>query len=84
MTQETLTVFFGWLTAINFGLLMFGTVAMLFMRDFAVKLHGKMFKMDEKELNKAYFQYLSLDQGANPANLINTNAAEIQVGGPPR
>ena len=59
MTQETLTVFFGWLCVINTGLLVLSTVMMLVLQNFALKVHSGMFKLDEVDLKKAYFQYLA-------------------------
>jgi hypothetical protein len=59
MSLETLTVFFGWLCAINFGLLLVTTVMLFLLQDFAAEVHGKMFKMDKEDLKKAYFQYLA-------------------------
>ncbi len=58
MNLETLTEFFGWMTLVNMGLLMFSTVILLLLRGVAIKMHSKMFSLDAKELNRAYFQYL--------------------------
>ncbi len=58
MTIETLTEFFGWITVINMGLLMFSTLMIFLLRGVAIKMHSKMFDLDEKDLNRAYFQYL--------------------------
>jgi Family of unknown function (DUF6868) len=59
MTLHTLTQFLGWVTLINIGLLSFTTVALLFMRGFAVKVHARMFAIEERDLNRAYFQYMA-------------------------
>lgn len=58
MTIETLTELFGWITIINMGLLMFSTVMIFLLKGVAIKIHSKMFSLDEKELSRAYFQYL--------------------------
>lgn len=58
MTIETLTELFGWVTIINMGLLMFSTVMIFLLKGVAIKIHSKMFGLDEKELSRAYFQYL--------------------------
>lgn len=58
MDLETLTEFFGWMTVVNMGLLMFSTVMILLLREVAIKMHSRMFDLDEKDLNRAYFQYL--------------------------
>ncbi len=58
MTIETLTELFGWITIINMGLLMVTTVMILLMKGVAIKMHSKMFAIEEKDLNRMYFQYL--------------------------
>jgi len=58
MTIETLTELFGWITVINMGLLIFSTVMLLLMKGIAIKMHSKMFSIDEKDLNRMYFDYL--------------------------
>ena len=59
MTMETLRVFFGWVCAINLALLLFTTVMILAMRGTITKIHSSMFGLDEKDLGRAYFQYLA-------------------------
>ena len=46
------------MTVVNMGLLVFSTVMILLLRGVAIKMHAKMFDLDEKDLNRAYFQYL--------------------------
>ncbi|NOX98388.1 MAG: hypothetical protein GXP30_01435 [Verrucomicrobia bacterium] len=58
MTIETLTELLGWVTIINMGLLMVSTVMILLMKGVAIKMHSKMFAIEEKDLNRMYFQYL--------------------------
>ena len=58
MTIETLTELFGWITVINMGLLIFSTIMLLLMKGMANKIHSKMFAVDEKDLNRMYFDYL--------------------------
>ena len=58
MTIETLTELFGWITVINMGLLIFSTIMLFFMKGMAIKIHSKMFGVDEKDLNRMYFEYL--------------------------
>ncbi len=55
---ETLTVFLGWCTAINIGVLVVASIFVTLMRGAAVKTHSKMFGFDEVELSRQYFQYL--------------------------
>ncbi|SHJ48277.1 hypothetical protein SAMN05444000_10973 [Shimia gijangensis] len=59
MTYEILTAFFGWMTVINFALLAVSGIAVLAMRDWITSIHMRMFKMDEKDVHNAYFNYLA-------------------------
>ncbi len=59
MDIETLTVFFGWMTIVNMGLLLLSTVILLLVKGLAIKIHSKMFGLDAKDLRRAYFQYLA-------------------------
>jgi hypothetical protein len=59
MDLETLTEFFGWMTVVNMGLLIFSTVMLFLLRGVAIKMHSKMFDLEVKDLNRAYFQYLA-------------------------
>jgi len=59
MTIETLRTFFGWCTVINIGLLMFSSIFVIVIRGAALRIHGKMFNLDEKYLSQAYFQFLA-------------------------
>ncbi|MCF6314676.1 MAG: hypothetical protein L3J39_19670 [Verrucomicrobiales bacterium] len=58
MTIEMLTEFFGWITIINMGLLMFTTVMILILKGVVIKIHSKMFGIVEQDLNRMYFEYL--------------------------
>ena len=57
--METLATFFGWMTIINFGLLLFSTIMLVTMKDFPSRLHGKLFKMEPEELKPIYFRFLA-------------------------
>jgi len=59
MTIETLRTFFGWCAVINIGLLMFSSIFVIVVRGAALRIHGKMFNLDEKYLLQAYFQWLA-------------------------
>lgn len=59
MTYETLTAFFGWMTVLNFGFLVFATLMLLAMRDWATSLHARLFNLDETTVRAAYFSFLS-------------------------
>ena len=58
-SMETLTAFFGWCTAINFGMLLVASIMLAFMRSGMSTIHGKMFELSEGYLSRAYFQYLA-------------------------
>jgi hypothetical protein len=58
MSIETLTELLAWITAVNIGLLLLTTILLFLMKDFAVKIHSKMFDIDAKDLNRMYFDYL--------------------------
>ena len=55
---EQLTAFFGWCTVINIGLLLFSTLMVSLVRDFAINMHSKIFNLDPETLPAMYFDYL--------------------------
>ena len=55
---ETLTEFFGWCSVINIGVLMVAAFALVVIRKPIVKIHAKMFGLNESELSLLYIQYL--------------------------
>ena len=59
MTTETLTQFLGWTSVINIIILSLSTVSVLAMRGTITGIHSKLFHLDEKDLGRAYFQYLA-------------------------
>ncbi|MEM8630476.1 MAG: DUF6868 family protein [Pseudomonadota bacterium] len=59
MTLATLTTVFGWATLINLAILAVAAIAVVGMREFLVKTHGRMFDMDEAALSRAYFGWLA-------------------------
>ena len=58
MTTEALTELLGWASVINIAILMFSTLMLIVMRGSVTKIHSKLFGLDEKDLGRAYFQYL--------------------------
>ena len=58
MTTEALTELLGWACVINIAILMFSTLMLIVMRGSVTKIHSKLFGLDEKDLGRAYFQYL--------------------------
>lgn len=58
MTIESLTTFLGWCSVINITILILSTLMMIIMRDFAVKIHSGLFRVDAEALPITYLQYL--------------------------
>jgi hypothetical protein len=56
---ETLTEFFGWCTAINMGVLAVAAISASLMRATMVKIHTRLYGLDEADLTHQYFQYLA-------------------------
>ncbi|MGV7222298.1 MAG: DUF6868 family protein [Nitrospinales bacterium] len=59
MTIVTLTEFFGWASIINIAVLMFTSIMVVLCRKPVLKIHTKMFGLNEQDLGRAYFQYLA-------------------------
>ncbi len=59
MTQEILTAVFGWMTVLNFAMLLFSSLMIVTMQDWIAGIHGKMFQMEPAEVKKAYFKFLA-------------------------
>ncbi len=58
MTIEALTEFVGWVSVINIAVLLISGIAVIVMRGPISKVHSKLFGLDQKDLGRAYFQYL--------------------------
>ncbi len=59
MTQEILTAVFGWMTVLNFAILLFSSLMIVTMQDWIAGIHSKMFQMEQAEVKKAYFKFLA-------------------------
>ncbi len=59
MTQEILTAVFGWMTVLNFAILLFSSLMIVTMQNWIAGIHGKMFQMEQAEVKKAYFKFLA-------------------------
>lgn len=59
MTVETLTEILGWATIINIAILLLTTLGLIAMRGTITGIHSRLFGLDEKDLGRAYFQYLA-------------------------
>jgi hypothetical protein len=58
MTTEVLTAVLGWSAVINLVILVFSSLTVIVMRGPITRTHSRMFGLDEKDLGRAYFQYL--------------------------
>lgn len=52
------TEFLGWCTLINTGLLLYSTIMMVFFKNFAMRIHGKLFNLGQESLETSYFNFL--------------------------
>lgn len=59
MTTETISEFFGWCALINIGIMILTTATILGGRESIIRIHSRMFGLEESELKRAYFQYLA-------------------------
>ena len=58
MNIEIIRGFLGWCSVINIGIMMLQTILIIVLRKALVKMHGKMFDLDEKFIMQACYQYL--------------------------
>jgi hypothetical protein len=58
MTTETLIEFLAWASVVNIAILAFSAITVIMMRGTISRIHSSMFGLDEKDLGRAYFQYL--------------------------
>lgn len=59
MDLISLQEFFGWCSVINFGILMFVTLIMVFFQKSLVSIHSSLLKINKEELPKLYIYYLA-------------------------
>ncbi len=59
MTNETLTELLGWASVVNIALLFISTIMVIAIRGPISKIHSSLFGLDEKDLRRAYFQYIA-------------------------
>jgi hypothetical protein len=58
MTADALTEFLGWMSVINIAVLLLSTLGLIAARGLISGIHARLFGLDEKDLGRAYFQYL--------------------------
>ena len=56
---EILKQFFGWCTVLNISILILASIGLVIFKGPVARIHGAMMGIDEKALNKAYFNYLA-------------------------
>lgn len=59
MTIESITELIGWSSVINIAILLLSTLAVIGMKGVITGIHSNLFGLDEKDLGRAYFQYLA-------------------------
>jgi hypothetical protein len=59
MSATELANFLGWCTLLNFGLLIFSSLALVIALKPISQLHARLFDLDRAELSMAYFRYLA-------------------------
>ena len=59
ITLSQLTELLGWASVINITYLLFATITIAFMRGAISSIHSKIFRVDAKELDSKYFDFLS-------------------------
>ena len=59
MTMIEITAFLGWASVINIAVLFLSTLGLIAARGFIATIHSQLFGIDEKDLGRAYFQYLA-------------------------
>jgi ABC-type bacteriocin/lantibiotic exporter with double-glycine peptidase domain len=57
-TLEVVTVFFGWMTAINFVFLFVASIMVMTMRGAMSRVYSRMFGVEAADLPRVYFQCL--------------------------
>ncbi len=60
MTLAMLKSFFMWCTIINAGILLFSSLMMMSMADWAFSIHSRFFAIKREEFNLAVYSFLGL------------------------
>ncbi len=59
MTTAELATMLGWSAVINTLVLLVSTISLIALRPSIAGIHNKLFGLDDKDLGRAYFQYLA-------------------------
>ena len=57
---RTLRTFFGWCTVINLGFLLFNTIAILTIKDWASGFHAELFNLQEEAVRMAFYEFIAI------------------------
>ncbi|MDC1436720.1 hypothetical protein N8303_05660 [Gammaproteobacteria bacterium] len=57
--MQVITEFLGWCTVINYGVLIFSTLMITTVGDWAKEIHSKLFKISKEKLDAMYFNFLA-------------------------
>ena len=58
MTIETLTTFFGWMTAINLFFFLVSVVMSMALREYGTQMHARMFGIEKARIAEIWYIYL--------------------------
>jgi hypothetical protein len=56
---DTITQFLGWCTVINMGILAFVAILLMTMQGTAVRMHSRMFGVNEAALPRIFYQFMA-------------------------
>ena len=59
VTIEFVREFLGWCALLNLGMLTFASIVIMLFRARIIRIHQQFIELDERDLNRAYFQYLA-------------------------
>ena len=60
MNIDQLTEFFKWMTIVSISLLLFSTLAIIFIRDFYSQMHNKLFGVSKENIDIIAYSYLGI------------------------
>ncbi|MCA0871661.1 hypothetical protein LCL97_12555 [Seohaeicola saemankumensis] len=58
MTLATLTALFGWMTVLNFAMMLFTMAILLVARDWATGFQARLFGLPQDEVNRVFYTWL--------------------------
>lgn len=58
MAQETLSVFFGWLTILHIGLFTLSAILLMLLQDWVARLHARMFGLAPADVSLSVYRWL--------------------------